>query len=301
LPPSKVNIPVYVPLSSQDWERIHRICAAYRLNLGGVYRRNRLGDRPGLNSGNAIEFQEHRTYQPGDDLRRLDWSAYARSGQMMIRLERQEVMPQLDVVVDMSRSMWGLRKEKARFFEETVAAVLLLSARSGLDTRCFLAGDELKPFGNTPAELILQEMAASPGEGRRTLSDHLQLIAEMRRPHASQIWISDFLFEHDPAAMVRTIAARQAPWAAIQIVDGQDRNPGVEPACLLEGCEDGSRLDITLDEGTLRGYIAAFASHVEHWRDRAISSGGLFLQLPDSPSLQRWLADEWLASGLVTT
>ena len=48
---------------------------------------------------------DHREYQPGDDLRRLDWAAYARSDKMIVKLYRQEVCPHLDVVIDGSRSM----------------------------------------------------------------------------------------------------------------------------------------------------------------------------------------------------
>ena len=37
-------------------------------------------------TGESMEFMDHREYQPGDDLRRLDWAAYARSDKMIVKL-----------------------------------------------------------------------------------------------------------------------------------------------------------------------------------------------------------------------
>src|SRR5205085_2991332 len=56
-------------------------------------------------SGSSLEFRDHRAYEPGDDLRHIDWSAYARTDQLTIKLFREEVTPVLDLVLDSSRSM----------------------------------------------------------------------------------------------------------------------------------------------------------------------------------------------------
>ena len=63
------------------------------------------GSQLGRLAGESMEFMDHREYQPGDDLRRLDWAAYARSDKMIVKLFRQEVCPHFDVVIDGSRSM----------------------------------------------------------------------------------------------------------------------------------------------------------------------------------------------------
>src|SRR3954469_1284016 len=62
---------------------------------------SRLGRRP----GNSIDFQDYREYQPGDDLRYIDWGVYARTDRLTIKLFREEVVPHLDLVIDGSRSM----------------------------------------------------------------------------------------------------------------------------------------------------------------------------------------------------
>ena len=64
-----------------------------------------VGLHQGARAGSSLEFKEHRDYEPGDDLRHIDWNAYARSDQLSVKLFREEVTPHVDVVVDASRSM----------------------------------------------------------------------------------------------------------------------------------------------------------------------------------------------------
>src|SRR5499426_1886595 len=59
----------------------------------------------GRQAGASLEFRDHRDYQPGDDLRRIDWNAFARSDKLTVKLYREEISPHLDIVLDSSRSM----------------------------------------------------------------------------------------------------------------------------------------------------------------------------------------------------
>ena len=64
-------------------------------------------------AGSSLEFMDHRDYHPGDDLRRIDWNAYARSDKLTVKLYREEVNPHLDILIDGSRSMALPDTEKA--------------------------------------------------------------------------------------------------------------------------------------------------------------------------------------------
>src|SRR5881275_782016 len=64
-----------------------------------------VGSTLGHRAGSSLEFKDHRVYEPGDDLRHIDWNAFARTNQLTIKLFREEVTPHIDVVLDASRSM----------------------------------------------------------------------------------------------------------------------------------------------------------------------------------------------------
>ena len=55
--------------------------------------------------GMSIEFAEYRRYQPGDELKRIDWKAYARSDRYYIKEYEDEVNLQARIVIDASASM----------------------------------------------------------------------------------------------------------------------------------------------------------------------------------------------------
>src|SRR5580692_9332876 len=66
---------------------------------------NRTGSVMGSRAGSSLEFRDYRNYEPGDDLRHIDWNAYARTDQLNVKLFREEVTPHLDLLIDGSKSM----------------------------------------------------------------------------------------------------------------------------------------------------------------------------------------------------
>jgi len=63
------------------------------------------GDHTAKRRGSSAEFLEHRPYAPGDDLRRIDWLAFARTGEPVFKLFRAEEDVVVRLVVDASASL----------------------------------------------------------------------------------------------------------------------------------------------------------------------------------------------------
>src|SRR5215831_20927904 len=100
-----------------------------RIPVGG-----RLGERLGFGVGSSLEFQHYRQYSPGDDLRHVDWAAYARSEVLSVRLYREEVAPRIDIVVDRSLSM-TVTSGKAKAYGELLGLVACAAEYTAADTR----------------------------------------------------------------------------------------------------------------------------------------------------------------------
>src|SRR5262245_39879667 len=77
----------------------------FRLELPRRVPAGAVGSAFGQRAGSSLEFRDYRDYQPGDDLRHVDWSAYARSDQLALKLYREEITPHVDILIDASRSM----------------------------------------------------------------------------------------------------------------------------------------------------------------------------------------------------
>src|SRR5438105_12487100 len=66
------------------------------------------GERRSPKRGQSVEFADYRNYAHGDDLRRVDWNAYARMERLFIKLYQEEEDLTVHVLLDASRSMdWG--------------------------------------------------------------------------------------------------------------------------------------------------------------------------------------------------
>lgn len=92
-----------------------------------------LGAHVSHRSGAGLEFSQFRSYQPGDDLRRVDWKLYARSDRFFIRESESETSLTLRLVLDATASMaheeaGGTTFDYARFL---AAAFALLAERQG--------------------------------------------------------------------------------------------------------------------------------------------------------------------------
>src|SRR6266404_6036542 len=82
--------------------------------------------------GFSVEFSDYRNYQPGDDLRHLDWRLYARSDRLCIKRYMQETNVRFYVICDTSASMeyrgstgWGSKLECARVLAAALTWFLL--------------------------------------------------------------------------------------------------------------------------------------------------------------------------------
>ena len=64
-----------------------------------------------------MDFQDHRSYSPGDDPRHINWQAYARTGSYTLKLFREEIRPIVDLVLDVSPSMFFTPEKDKRSTE----------------------------------------------------------------------------------------------------------------------------------------------------------------------------------------
>jgi uncharacterized protein (DUF58 family) len=210
----------------------------------------RVGERIGAGTGSSLEFQEYRPYVNGDDLRHVDWAAYARSELLAVRLYREEVSPRIDIVIDASRSM-AVNEQKLLAYGELSGLLACACASTVADTRLVTtASAEPQPL-RMPEDIerfLICEANLSAFE-----HGHLPL-----RRRSLRVVISDFLFPHDADALVSRLA-RDAAWLAIiQLTLREEADPAVEGGRRLIDVEGRGELDLVIDEQAVGDYRARF-------------------------------------------
>jgi uncharacterized protein (DUF58 family) len=236
--------------TSIDWSAV-RSAARFRLALPRTPIGGRVGDRLGAGTGSSLEFQDYRPYAPGDDLRHVDWAAYARSEVLAVRLYREEVAPRIDLVLDISRSM-AVTDEKRRAYGELLGVLACACAATAGDTRIITrTADQPQPL-RIPEDI---ERFLTCDERRSVLEDvHLPV-----RRRSLRVVVSDFLFPHDGDALVTRLARESALLSIVQLTLRDEAEPAVEGGRRLVDVEGGGELDLVIDEATIRDYRARFS------------------------------------------
>jgi uncharacterized protein (DUF58 family) len=170
--------------------------------------------------GQGMNFDEVREYQPGDDVRTIDWNVTARMNHPFIKKFVEERELTLMLVVDVSGSgLFGSRDQSKRELAAEIASVLAFSAiRNNDKVGLLLFTDEVEKFipprkGRSHVLRVIREVLFS--EPKRRGTDLVHALEFMGRvlPHkAIVVVISDFLECGDtsPLSTTRHVALKQS-------------------------------------------------------------------------------------------
>lgn len=227
------------------------------------------GDHQGLLPGPGSEPGEARHYEPGDDVRRMDWNVTARTGVPHVRNPIADRELEMWVLADLSASLdFGTaRCEKRDLAVAAVAAVGHLTARAGNRIGALIV------HGGTTARIparsgrdhlssLLYRVATTPradGGGSTDLAAAIRSIDRLARRRGVVVLVSDFVGEPGWARPLRALRTRQDV-VAIEVVDPRELAlPDVGVLTLVDP-ETGRRLEVQTSDRRLRERFAAAAT-----------------------------------------
>ncbi|MCU1661882.1 MAG: hypothetical protein JWR58_1947, partial [Pseudonocardia sp.] len=200
---------------------------AVRGRLDGLLQGNHLGLVPGPGS----ELGEARTYQPGDDVRRMDWAVTARTTEPHVRETVADRELETWVVLDLSPSLdFGTAScEKRDLAIATLAAVTHLTRGGGNRIGALVATGERTiripaRGGIVHARGLLRRVALTPRAPEGTRGDLTTAIEQLRRPPRRRglaVVISDFLGEPDWERSLRALSHRHN-LLAVEVLDPRE-------------------------------------------------------------------------------
>jgi uncharacterized protein (DUF58 family) len=178
---------------------------AHRLDLAprGKVLATRSGGHLSRFRGRGMEFDESRIYQPGDDVRNMDWRVTARTGHAYVKQFREERERPVWLLVDLAARMrFGTRVAFKSVIAARAAALLAWAAADRGDRIGGLVFDEtqhqeVRPAPRTRGVLpLLQVLATAPKPDSTLGFDSVQeaatRLARLVRPGSLVILISDF-------------------------------------------------------------------------------------------------------------
>ena len=252
--------------------------------------------------GFSVEFSDYRTYQPGDDLRHLDWRLFARSDRLCIKRYMQETNARFYVICDTSASMkyqgrgaWGSKLECAKVLAAALTWFLLKqNDAAGMIT---LNGQDEVPEFIRPSQrpnqfgLMLRQLDSLRGSGGACLSRLLDQTARLVHRRSVILFLSDLLEpSEDVARGFKQLRFHGHEVIIFQVLDRDETDFPFTEAKLFEDLETGVRRMVTPAEARV-SYLARFNTFMEAYKD-------LFRSLEMSHCVLRTDGNPWHALAL---
>jgi uncharacterized protein (DUF58 family) len=228
------------------------------------------GEYHSVFKGTGLAFEEVREYQPGDDVRTIDWNVTARMGHPFIKrfVEERELTVLLAVDVSASQQ-FGTRTQQKREAAAELAAVLAFSAIANNDrVGLVLFTDRVERFvpprkgARHVLRLIRDILFFEPARHGTSLRDGLDFLNRVQRRRAVVFLLSDFLDRDFARAFKRT--AKRHDLITIRLSDpGEQELPAVG---LLQVEDPESGVPLLIDTSS-RAVRDAFRAEAERRRD----------------------------------
>lgn len=264
------------------------------------------GERRSKKRGQSVEFDEHRQYAPGDDVRFIDWKVLARLDRLFVKLFLEEQDLALHVVVDASASMDAGLAEGDGVSKRKVAAEVAMAlgyiglmkqnrvgvsvfgkpGRAGIARLPDMRGRQQV---QRLAQHLMDEVFAGPGESWSAgdvgvgLNEALRSIAAQRVGKGVMVVLSDFMPSGGEgrdgsayeAGLRALAAARGYDTYCVQVVSEGELDPevlqrgggvGVSGDVRLTDVESGRVKEVTVTAALVRRYRRAVEGYIEGLR-----------------------------------
>lgn len=227
----------------------------------------RVGAYTSPERGRGFDFDRHRAYVPGDDVRRIDWNVTARLGAPFVRETHAERELDVVIAVDVSRSMeLGTARRSKKEVQLLVAGCLVFSAVADQVNTGLLAFSDRVLTYHPPRRMrarawrFLEEVwAADPPAGRTAILPAVRYLSSHLRRGGVVFLVSDFLTAEDlfGSAELKVLAARHDVIAVVVEDPSEQQLPAGHGSVELRDVESGRVRRVGLGRGVREGYAAA--------------------------------------------
>ncbi len=211
-----------------------------------------LGRHTSRRAGAGLEFSQYRSYQPGDDLRRIDWKLLGRSDRYFVREAETETSITVRILLDATGSMAheenGVSKlDYARFL---TAALAMLAHTQGDAVGLYILSDgrasTVRPR-REPSHLhrLLHELERIQPAGRWPVWSALERALTPDSARGITVFIGDFHERSDEIrSAVKRLAGARHEVICFQVLGDVEKDFAYRGTVTLEELETGRRLDL---------------------------------------------------------
>lgn len=290
---------------------------AARLDRLDVFSRKLLsgkmpGERRSKRRGRSVEFDDFRSYVPGDDLRHVDWNIFARFDRLVIKLFREEEDLALHLVVDASPSMDAGLPNKLVFVHQLAMALAYVGLVNQNRVTLAFAGHalgrgpglvhQLAPLrGKSNLRRVADALVESVRERRRAgptaiapdLAAAWRSIAQARAGRGIVVLLSDCLADAPLTTALNALAGTSQggfdtyclqTLAPGELDPAREADLGLLGDLRLTDAETGKATEVSISPALIAKYKAGVHAYIDNFRAECIKRGiAHFLVPTDTP------------------
>lgn len=262
------------------------------------------GQRRSQMLGSSLEFADYRSYYPGDDIRQVDWAAYARLGKWFLKTFLDERETEVHLYLDTSLSMGWASPLKSRLAVQLSAALGYLAMHHADRVGAFAFRERVEQRlhpgqGRAGIFRLFQFLDSLTFEGKGDLNRALaEPGAVPKRPGLSIVFSDGF----SPSGYERGLAYLQGAGqqvSFIHITAQEEREPSYTGDLRFLDCETGREKQVSVSPMVLRAYretYQRFSAHLQEWCFRR---GIAYVPVSAEDSLETVLFSLLKRSGLL--
>ncbi|WP_059170114.1 DUF58 domain-containing protein [Bacillus sp. FJAT-27445] len=260
--------------------RLQRKRLSVKSRRRGAHKGGRRSGRP----GQSLEFSDFRAYQPGDDIRLIDWNLYGRTGKHYIKrfLDEQEI--HAAIFLDASPSMRIIESKWHR--AKDIAAALAYIALIGEDRLSFIpasasAEGKITRKGAVYAKSVYKSILATDVKAMTGTFTETALLEGLKSTQAA-ILISDGLEELEEFDILfRKLAASKIDVKFIQVLAKEELDPAITGDLRLIDSETGTSVDVSMREPVIKMYQRRLETHNASLEQLCKNYGFSYLSVSD--------------------
>ena len=243
--------------------------------------------------GFSVEFADYRPYQPGDDLRYVDWKIAARADRWVVKQYEEETNLRATLVLDVSRSMeWkgGAGRLTKRVYAEQLAAAMALLLLRQRDAVGLIRFDDavrtsVPPRARTTQwRRIVAALAEQAGGRASDLAAALGQAARLVTRRGMVLLVSDLLVDPEPVlGGLRGLCAAGHDVVVFHVMDPAERDFGMTGEAQYTDPESALAVPAAAED-VRAAYRDTVTEVVTEWREALAAMGAEYeLVLTDQP------------------
>ncbi|MBC5792458.1 MAG: DUF58 domain-containing protein [Nanohaloarchaea archaeon] len=256
------------------------------------------GEQSSSSTGHGMIFEDHKKYVAGDDIRKVDWKAYARTDELFIKRFEEEKSVTVHILVDRSSSMDYGEVNKYDFASKLGLAMAYMVSNTNDRFRFSVFSETVTDISSARRNANLGDLVETLNELRKTPESRVErCVTEYSNRIENKsvvIIISDFLTDLDEieSALERL---KGSETILVNVLDEEEMDPEMKGDKILKDPESSSKLRTFLSKRTKKKYKRQLNEHTDNIEELSDKYGASYLLKSTQDDFFESFLDLWSA------